>query len=391
MAKYRFGDIVKEIKEKIDRENNPYEYYIAGDHMDTDELHLLRRGVFEGNDVGPAFIRIFKPGQVLYGSRRTYLRKVAVADFEGITANTTFVLETKDESILLQRLLPFIMQSDRFVQYSIKRSKGSTNPYVLFSDLADYDVELPNIEKQNELADLLWAIDAAKMSYKRLISATDELVKSQFIEWFGDPASNPFGWEVSSIGNIASDVRYGTSKAAVNGGKYPYIRMNNLTADGKLDLSDLKYIDIPDSEVEKCLVHKGDILFNRTNSKEWVGKTALFNLDEDMVIAGYIIRVRVKPHILPSFVVAYMNLPYMKKILRAMAKGAVHQANINAKEMQDIQIYLPPLSLQERFAAFVRESDKSKTANYRSLMKIDLWRNAECIFIPDVYKATSVS
>ena len=154
--------------------------------------------------------------------------------------------------------------------------------------------------------------------------------KSQFIEWFGDPASNPFCWEVSSIGGIASDVRYGTSRAAVGGGKYPYLRMNNLTADGKLDLSDLKYIDLPGSELEKCLVHKGDILFNRTNSKEWVGKTALFDLDEDMVIAGYIVRVRVKPYILPSFVVAYMNLPYMKKILKSMAKGAVHQANISA-------------------------------------------------------------
>lgn len=182
MTKYLFGDLVKEVKNKVDRDNNPYDYFIAGDHMDTDELHLLRRGVFAGNDVGPAFIRIFKPGQVLYGSRRTYLRKVAVADFEGVTANTTFVLESKDEKILLQRLLPFIMQADRFVQHSIKRSKGSTNPYVLFSDLADYEVELPDIDKQCELADLLWAMDDVRMSYQNLISATDALVKSQFIE-----------------------------------------------------------------------------------------------------------------------------------------------------------------------------------------------------------------
>lgn len=181
MAKYLFGDIVREIKEKVDRDNNPYDYFIAGDHMDTDELHLLRRGLFEGSDVGPAFIRVFKPGQVLYGSRRTYLRKVAVADFEGVTANTTFVLESKDESILLQSLLPFIMQSDRFVQHSIKRSKGSTNPYVLFSDLADYEVDLPDIHEQKRLSEVLWAIDSVKMSYKRLISATDDLVKSQFI------------------------------------------------------------------------------------------------------------------------------------------------------------------------------------------------------------------
>ena len=195
MDKYLFGDLVREVKEKVDRQNNPYEYFVAGDHMDTDELHILRRGTFVGSDVGPAFIRIFKPGQVLYGSRRTYLRKVAVADFEGITANTTFVLETKDDNILSQRLLPFIMQSERFVQHSIKRSKGSTNPYVLFSDLCDFEVELPDRKTQDKIADILWAMDETKMAYKRLITATDELVKSQFIgpaaykDFFGHTAS----------------------------------------------------------------------------------------------------------------------------------------------------------------------------------------------------------
>lgn len=182
MSKYLFGDLVREVKEKVNRQNNPYEFFIAGEHMDTDELHLLRRGTFAGSDVGPAFIRAFKPGQVLYGSRRTYLRKVAVADFEGVTANTTFVLETKDESILLQRLLPFIMQSERFVQHSIKRSKGSTNPYVLFFDLCDYEVDLPDIETQKKLAEVLWTIDEVKTAYKKLVVATDELVKSQFID-----------------------------------------------------------------------------------------------------------------------------------------------------------------------------------------------------------------
>ena len=181
MAKFRFGDLVREVKEKIDRGNNPYKYFIAGDHMDTDDLHLNRRGTFEGSDVGPAFIRVFHPGQVLYGSRRTYLRKVAVADFEGITANTTFVLESKDETVLLQSLLPFIMQSERFTQHSIKRSKGSTNPYVLFSDLCDYEIELPDIEEQRKISQILWAIDDTRQEYKRMLQKTDDLVKSQFI------------------------------------------------------------------------------------------------------------------------------------------------------------------------------------------------------------------
>ena len=178
MAKVRFGDVVKEYKGKIDQKNNPYEFYVAGDHMDTDDLTIRRRGRFATDDVGPAFIREFKKGQVLYGSRRTYLRKIAVADFDGVTANTTFVLETKDESILRQRLLPFIMYTESFTEWSIKKSKGSTNPYVLFKDLADYEFELPDIGKQDELVELLWSMIDTRDAYNNLIVSIDELVKS---------------------------------------------------------------------------------------------------------------------------------------------------------------------------------------------------------------------
>ena len=150
MAVVKFGDIVRDVKINVDRTNNPYEHYVAGDNMDSEDLTIHRYGNFATDDVGPAFTRIFKPGQILYGSRRTYLKKVAVADFEGICANTTFVLESKDNSIFDNRLLPFIMLSDAFTRWSIAHSKGSTNPYVLFSDLADYEFDLLPIAGFNE-------------------------------------------------------------------------------------------------------------------------------------------------------------------------------------------------------------------------------------------------
>ena len=173
------------------------------------------------------------------------------------------------------------------------------------------------------------------------------------------------------IGDIVTDVRYGTSKPAVEGGKYPYIRMNNLTLDGKLDLNDLKYIDIPDDEIDKCVVKKGDVLFNRTNSLELVGKTALFDQSQNMVIAGYIIRVRLNKQILPEIFVEYMNLKALKNILRSMAKGAVNQANINAKELQSIKIYIPDMVLQEKFVEFINQTDKSKLAVQKSLDELE--------------------
>ena len=201
MAIVKFGDIVRDVKINVDRANNPYEHYVAGDHMDSEDLTIHRYGNFETDDVGPAFTRIFKPGQILYGSRRTYLKKVAVADFEGICANTTFVLESKDYSLFDNRLLPFIMLSDAFTRWSIAHSKGSTNPYVLFSDLADYEFDLPPIAEQKVLADKLWAAYRLKESYKKLLAATEEMVKSQFIEMFGNPLSSVQRYPLKKLGD----------------------------------------------------------------------------------------------------------------------------------------------------------------------------------------------
>ena len=193
---------------------------------------------------------------------------------------------------------------------------------------------------------------------------------------FGDPVLNPKGWDVVKIGDIATEVKYGTSLPAVEGGKYPYLRMNNMTNDGHLDLSNLKYIDVPDDEIEKCIVRKGDVLFNRTNSVELVGKTCVFDLDEEMIIAGYIIRVRIHETMLPIIFSNYMNTDVIKQYLRKIAKGAVNQANINAKELQAIQIYLPPLDLQNQFADFVTQVDKSKLAVQKSLEQLEILKKA---------------
>jgi len=150
-----FGDVAKQVKDKVSPADSGLDRYIAGEHMDTDDLRIRRWGIIGNDYLGPAFHMRFKPGQILYGSRRTYLRKVAVADFEGITANTTFVIESKDPAILLPELLPFIMQTESFHAFSIKQSKGSTNPYVNFSDLVEYEFALPPMDDQRRIVEVL--------------------------------------------------------------------------------------------------------------------------------------------------------------------------------------------------------------------------------------------
>lgn len=152
-----FGDVVRQVKDKVDPEESGLERYVAGEHMDTDDLRIRRWGEIGDGYLGPAFHMRFKPGHVLYGSRRTYLRKVAVADFEGITANTTYVLEPANPDVLLPKLLPFIMQTEAFAKHSVRESKGSVNPYVNFSDLEWFEFALPPIEEQRQITRVLLA------------------------------------------------------------------------------------------------------------------------------------------------------------------------------------------------------------------------------------------
>ena len=231
-----------------------------------------------------------------------------------------------------------ILNSDSFEKKCIQSAKGVAQKNMSTEWLKNYKIPLYSTEQQSEIVSVLDTLQSIICNRKYELQMLDNLIKARFVEMFGDPIENPKNWKITTVGDIVTEVRYGTSKPAVEGGQYPYLRMNNLTADGHLDLHDLKYIDISDEEIEKCVVRTGDVLFNRTNSIDLVGKTALFDLPEEMVIAGYIIRVRLKKNMLPEVFSEYMNLKALKDILRSMAKGAVNQANINAQELQSIKI-----------------------------------------------------
>ena len=264
----------------------------------------------------------------------------------------------------------------KYLYYYLKKRgfddviSGSAQPQITRTSIEKIEIPICEISKQKMIVNLFDKIELLINNQKRQLQLLDELVKARFVEMFGDPIENQKNWQVVKIGDIVTDVRYGTSKPAVEGGKYPYLRMNNLTVDGGLDLNNLKYIDIPDNEIEKCVVRKGDILFNRTNSIDLIGKTAVFNLLDDMVIAGYIIRIRLNDQILPDVFSQYMNLEAMKKILRGMAKGAVNQANINAQELQSIKVYIPDMELQRQYVEFKEEVDKSRLLSNHSLFLI---------------------
>lgn len=255
-------------------------------------------------------------------------------------------------------------------------SESTAVPSVRKSRIAEIEIPLPSLEEQRRIAAVLDKVTDLIAQRRAQLDKLDLLVKSRFVEMFGDPHFNPMGWPTGTIRNVVKEVKYGTSRPAVEGGTYKYLRMGNITYDGHLDLKDLKYIDIPDSEIDKCIVKKGDVLFNRTNSKELVGKTCVFDLDEPMVIAGYIIRVRVNEKVLPEYLSAVLNSQYGKQTLTDMCKAIVGQANINAQELQNIQILIPPIELQYSFLKFLQQTNVAQKIFNQSLNKLEILKKS---------------
>lgn len=257
-----------------------------------------------------------------------------------------------------------------------KYFSGATIPHIYFKDYKKEEIILPSLEEQKKVAGVLDAATVLAAKRRRQLTLLDTLTQSRFVEMFGTWPQNNKNWEIGTIKDVVSEVRYGSSRPAVVGGKYPYLRMNNITYTGGLDLTDIKYIDIPDNELDKCTVRKGDVLFNRTNSRELVGKTCVYDRDDMMVLAGFVIRVRVNERVTPLFLSAFLNTDFSKHMLFNMCKNAIGQANINAKELQGIGIYIPPISLQNEFAEFVFEVDRQKAALRRSLTALTTLKSA---------------
>lgn len=277
-------------------------------------------------------------------------------------SNFTSTLRVLDTSTLLPSYLHKVLHGKYQMGVTLKMQSKTTGLHNLdFKAYNNILIPVPSKDTQLRIVEELDAFNDSITMLQQQVKDLDSLAQSIFYDMFGDPTENPKQWQVRKVGEMASDIKYGTSSPACENGQYKYLRMCNLTYNGYLDMSDIKTINLSETEIEKYIVRRGDILFNRTNSLDLIGKTCMFDEDEPMVIAGYLIRVRLQKEILPVYFARAFNLPSIKTVLRKMAKGAVNQANINSKELASILLPLPPLELQKSFAGKMIEIEASKS------------------------------
>ena len=336
----KFGDVVQLSKARSqDPLADGIERYVGLEHLEPGDLRIRSWGNVAD---GVTFTSLFQPGHVLFVKRRAYQHKVSVADFSGVCSGDIYVLETKDPKVLLPELLPFICQTDAFFDHAVGTSAGSLSPRTNWTSLADFEFTLAPLQEQARLVDALQAIERTSEAHQEVIVVASKLVRSLL----SDVLSRK--WPVVELGSVVQGTQYGLSINAGSEGRYPMLRMMNIE-DGLCVENDIKYVDLNDKDFEAYRLVHGDVLFNRTNSYELVGRTGVYELDGDHVFASYLVRIKTKREKLePKFLTLYLNSDLGRRQVLAYATKAVSQANVNASNLLRVRLPLPPLDVQKQ-------------------------------------------
>lgn len=372
-----FGDVVRKVNDKVDPWESGLERYVGGEHMDTDDLRIRRWGLIGDDYLGPAFHMRFKPGHVLYGSRRTYLRKVALADFEGITANTTFVLETRNPRALMPDLLPFLMQTEAFHDFSIKHSKGSVNPYINFTDLEKFEFLLPPIQEQARLAEVLAAQRASIDSFGALAEHLEVLRLSIVTQSIHAGDAEKRRVKVADL--LIDGPTNGRSPAPSDSETgFKTVSISSVR-DGVFDPEGcIKFVDMSSQEATPFIVRSGDIFAIRGNgNRDICGRVGIsFATYADMVYPDLLIRMRFdQAQILPDFVVAQWNHPAVHGRLISRAKSSNGIWKVNGQDIRAHTLTVPSIELQqEAVQSLASLGTQSRAINSRLAQLSDIQR-----------------
>ena len=373
MAKYRFDQIAINSTEKKKPVEEDRFTYLGLEHLDSGSLKVTRFG----SEVAPIGEKlVMHKGDVLFGKRRAYQKKVAIAPFDGIFSAHGMVLRPK-EDVIDKDFFPLFISSDYFLDAAIKISVGSLSPTINWRDLKELEFELPDMDTQRKLAEVLWSINDTIEAYKRLISATDELVKSQFMEQFGSYLGDETRCAtVEQVCTVFADGDWIESKDQADDG-IRLIQTGNVGTGVYLDKGErARYIDEETFIRLNCTeVLPNDILISRLPDP--VGRACIIpdGLGKSITAVDCSI-VRLKSHVLPEFFVAYTMTTLYAAQIGSSVTGSTRK-RISRKNLGQVVIPTPDIDQQEQFAAFVRQSDKSKFA-VLSCSNLNLWSSSAC-------------
>lgn len=346
----KFGEVVRLVKETCrDPVAAGIDRVIGLEHLEPGDLRVR-----SWNDIadGTTFTTRVRPGQVLFGKRRAYQRKVAVADFDAICSGDIYVFETANPQRLLPELLPFLCQTEAFFEYAVGTSAGSLSPRTNWSSLAEYEFALPPLEEQRRIAHLLAGGTSLREASDALLRAARSARRALLVDIFrpnrGAHDEFPQHWAVMSAERVG-DCQLGQQRHPMfddGDNLRPYLRVANVL-DGLFDLSDVLSMHFPRDSLGKFELRNGDILLNEGQSTELVGRSAIWRGEvAGMCIQKTLLRFRCGPLLLPEFAHAFFqHMLYTGQFAR-VAVQTTSIAHLTAMRFAKLSLPVPPIPEQ---------------------------------------------
>ncbi|NEX75005.1 restriction endonuclease subunit S [Aeromonas rivipollensis] len=380
----KFGDVVRLSKAKSkDPLSDGIERYVGLEHLDPGDLRIRSWGRVAD---GVTFTSVFQPGQVLFGKRRAYQRKVAVADFSGVCSGDIYVFETKDAQVLLPDLLPFICQSDAFFDHAVGTSAGSLSPRTNWTSLANYVFLLPPPEEQENIALLLASADEYIYQIQSTRSSLGNLERSAIQSILG----NERDWQMTTMKSIVKRIEAGKSPKAsslpAESNEYGVLKVSAVGSQGYCSDENKALIDSDDFVVD-ATVQPGDFLVTRANAQsQGVARTCIVeNTPSNLMLSDKTWRLNFEGDAPPKrFVLAWTKLPKFRSYIEALCSGTeaknISQAKflagpmvvLSEKQQFDVDQLLCQTDLTRKV---LEERERVSATMKRALLKKSLGEN----------------
>lgn len=368
MAKYKLGDIAP-IQQGNVPESESY-WLLNLDMVESNTGHIYERLYVPFDKIGTSTIA-FDTNNVLYSKLRPYLNKVVIPDCPGYATSEMLPLKP-NKNYITREYLTYFLRSPKFVAYINEKTSGAKMPRANSSDLKSVEIECPTLENQRHITSEFDRIISIVRLRQQQLQKLDELVKARFIELFGTIHDNRFGFGVVTLQDVSAPIKDGTHQTPTyttdveNG--YKFLSSKDVTT-GKVDWSHLKYIpeELHRELYARISPRRGDILLAKNGT---TGIAAI--VDRDEVFDIYVSLALIRPHgVDPTYLWAAINAAETKQQFDASLKG-IGVPNLHLGEIKKARIILPPMELQEQFATFVEQTDKSKVAVQKALDEAQL-------------------
>lgn len=331
---------------------------------------------FVGEDGLNGSITQFDTENVLYSKLRPNLNKVVLPERNGFC--TSELLPLRPDARKLDRsYLAVFLRSDGFVNWAVSKTAGAKMPRLGTKDLLNANIPLPEIKEQKAIAEKFKKLEELISLRKQQLAKLDELVKARFVEMFGDPVSNPKHWKTAfllDIGYCKNGMNFHKGDSGVDIHCLGVGDFKNRTMIQNVE--DLPFVSLNELPDPEYLLRDNDIIFVRSNgNKELVGRClAIYPGSIPVTYSGFCIRYRLTS--------TNIDTPYLLQVLKTdsirkkMTGRGANIQNLNQQTLSQLLVPIPPLSLQNDFAAFVERVDQQKQTIQQSLEKLELMKKA---------------